>query len=328
MTSRKTGEFERIERLFAPLAAGFPGALGLTDDAALIRPTDGHELVVTTDTIVAGVHYVGDESPDLVARKLLRMNLSDLASMGARPVAYTLNVALPPDLEDDWLEAFTQGLAVDHAEFGIALAGGDSVSTPGPVTLTVTAFGEVPAGTALRRSGAKAGDIVFISGTVGDGALGLKVQRGQLPALPQAQRDALTARYRLPQPRLACGMRLRGIAHAAIDVSDGLVADLGHIADTSGVAARIDAASVPLSAAASAALALDPALRDTVLSGGDDYELLFTVPPASVGGVAALSQALALPLTAIGAIEPGRGVRVLDADGAEIALAAKGFTHR
>jgi len=328
MTSRKTGEFERIERLFAPLAAGFPGALGLTDDAALIRPADGHELVVTTDTVVAGVHYVGDESPDLVARKLLRMNLSDLASMGARPVAYTLNIALPPDLEDDWLEAFTQGLAADQAEFGIALAGGDSVSTPGPVTLTVTAFGEVPAGTALRRSGARPGDVVFVSGTVGDGALGLKVQRGQLPALPQAQRDALTARYRLPQPRLACGLRLRGIAHAAIDVSDGLAADLGHIADTSGVAARIDAASVPLSAAASAALALDPGLRDAVLGGGDDYELLFTVPPTSVDRVAALSQALALPLTAIGAIEPGRGVRVLDADGAEIALAIRGFTHR
>lgn len=328
MTSHKTGEFERIERLFAPLAAGFPGALGLTDDAALIRPTDGHELVVTTDTVVAGVHYIGDESPDLVARKLLRMNLSDLASMGARPVAYTLNVALPSDLEDDWLEAFTQGLAMDQAEFGISLAGGDSVSTPGPVTLTVTAFGEVPAGRALRRSGARPGDVVFVSGTVGDGALGLKVQRGLLPALPQAQQDVLTARYRLPRPRLGCGVGLRGIAHAAIDVSDGMVADLGHIADTSGVAARIDAASVPLSEAASAALALDPALRDAVLGGGDDYELLFTVPPASVGRVAALSQALALPLTAVGAIEPGQGVRVLGADGAEIALATRGFTHR
>jgi thiamine-monophosphate kinase len=328
MTSRKTGEFERIERLFAPLAARFPGALGLTDDAALIRPSDGHELVVTTDTIVAGVHYVGDESPDLVARKLLRVNLSDLASMGARPVAYTLNVALPSDLDDSWLEAFTQGLALDQAEFGISLAGGDSVSTLGPVTLTVTAFGEVPAGTALRRSGAKPGDIVFVSGTVGDGALGLKVQRGALSALPPAQRDALTARYRLPQPRLACGVRLRGIAHAAIDVSDGLAADLGHIADTSGVAARIYVAAVPLSDAARAALALDPALRDTVLGGGDDYELLFTVPPAALGEIAALSRSLSLPLTAIGAIEPGTGVRLLDAGGAEIELAARGFTHR
>jgi len=327
MTSRKTGEFERIERLFKPLAAGYPGALGLTDDAALIRPSDGHELVVTTDTVVAGVHYVGDETPDLVARKLLRVNLSDLASMGARPVAYTLNIALPTALEDDWLEAFTQGLARDQAEFGISLAGGDSVSTPGPVTLTVTAFGEVPAGTALRRSGAKPGDVVFVSGTIGDGALGLKVQRGMLPALSQAERDALTQRYRLPQPRLACGARLRGIAHAAFDVSDGLVADLGHIADTSGVAARIDVASVPLSDAARAALALDPSLRDAVLGGGDDYELLFTVPPDAVSHVAALSRSLALPLTAIGAIEAGSGVRLLDVDGTEIALAARGFTH-
>jgi thiamine-monophosphate kinase len=327
MTSRKTGEFARIERLFAPLAAGFPGALGLTDDAALLRPSDGHELVVTTDTVVAGVHYVGDEPPDLVARKLLRVNLSDLASMGAQPLAYTLNAALPSDLEDDWLEAFTRGLAADQAEFGIALAGGDSVSTPGPVTLTVTAFGEVPAGAALRRSGAKPGDVVFVSGTVGDGALGLKAQRGELPGLSQVDRDALTARYRLPRPRLDCGARLRGLAHAAIDVSDGLAADLGHIAETSGVAARLDAASVPLSDAARAALARDPALRDAVLGGGDDYELLFTVPADAVGRVEALAEALALPLTAIGAIESGQGVRILDADGTAIALATRGFTH-
>ena len=328
MTSRKTGEFERIDRLFAPLAAGFPGALGLTDDAALIRPAENCELVVTTDTVVAGVHYVGDESPDLVAQKLLRVNLSDLASMGARPVAYTLNIALPSSLQDDWLEAFTGGLAADQKEFGIFLAGGDSVSTPGPVTLTVTAFGEVPAGTALRRSGARPGDLVFVSGTVGDGALGLRVRRGTLPALSQAHQDALVERYRRPQPRLLCGLRLRGIAHAAIDVSDGLAADLGHIADTSGVAALIETASVPLSAAATAALALDPDLRDVILGGGDDYELLFTVPPESADSVAALARELGLPLTAIGRIEPGRGVRMIDADGAEITLAAAGYAHR
>jgi thiamine-monophosphate kinase len=327
MTSSRTGEFERIERYFAPLAAAFPGALGLTDDAALVRPSDGCELVVTTDTMVAGVHYIGDESPDLVAQKLLRVNLSDVASMGARPVAYTLNVALPSSVEDDWLAAFTRGLAADQREFGIALAGGDSVATPGPITLTITAFGEVAAGAALRRSGAQPGDVVYVSGTVGDGALGLRALRDQLSGLSAGHRDALAERYRRPRPRLDCGARLVGIAHAAVDVSDGLAADLGHIADASGVAAVVEAAAVPLSPAAEAALAADAALRDVVLGGGDDYELLFTAGSESAGAVADLSQALGLPLTAIGRIEAGQGVRIVDADGAAIRLAKAGYSH-
>lgn len=327
MVLRKTGEFERIERLFAPLAAGFPGALDLRDDAALIRPADGCELVVTTDTIVAGVHYVGDEPADLVARKLLRVNLSDLASMGARPLAYTLNIALPDEVGDGWLEAFVDGLAADQREFAVSLAGGDSVSTPGPVTLTVTAFGEVPAGSALQRAGALPGDTVFVSGTIGDGALGLKVLRGALSSLPAAHRQTLIGRYRLPQPRTGLGPRLRGLAHAAIDISDGLAADLGHVADVSGVAACIDAAAVPLSSAGAAALALDPAMRAAVLGGGDDYELLFAAPPAAADAIASLAGELGLPLTAIGRIEAGRGVKILDADGSEVALAATGFRH-
>jgi thiamine-monophosphate kinase len=328
MTSRKTGEFERIATFFAPLAAGFPGALGLTDDAAIIRPAEGCELVVTTDTIVAGVHYVGDESADLVAQKLLRVNLSDLAAMGARPLAYTLNVALPSTLEDDWLERFTAGLADDQRRFAITLAGGDSVSTPGPVTLTITAFGEVAAGAALRRSGARVGDLVYVSGTVGDGALGLKVLRGHASGLTQVHKDALIERYRRPQPRVACGPRLVGLAHAAIDVSDGLAADLGHIAETSGVAAIVEASSVPLSTAAAAALELESDLRDAVLGGGDDYELLFTVPPGAAASVAALASELGLPLTAIGRIESGHGVRLTGAGGAEIGLPSRGYTHR
>lgn len=328
MTSRKTGEFERIATFFAPLAAGFPGALGLTDDAAVICPAEGCELVVTTDTVVAGVHYVGDESADLVAQKLLRVNLSDLAAMGARPLAYTLNVALPSTLEDDWLERFTAGLAEDQRRFAITLAGGDSVSTPGPVTLTITAFGEVAAGAALRRSGARVGDLVYVSGTVGDGALGLKVLRGHASGLTQAHKDALIERYRRPQPRVACGPRLVGLAHAAIDVSDGLAADLGHIAETSGVAAVVEATSVPLSTAAAAALELESDLRDAVLGGGDDYELLFTVPPGAAASVAALASELDLPLTAIGRIEGGHGIRLTGAGGAEIGLPSRGYTHR
>jgi thiamine-monophosphate kinase len=328
MAPRKTGEFERIARLFAPLAADFPGALGLTDDAALIRPGDGCELVVTTDTIVSGVHYIGDEAPGLVARKLLRVNLSDLAAMGAVPRAYTLNIALPSSLEDDWLEAFVEGLAADQKEFGISLAGGDSVSTPGPVTLTVTAFGEVPAGKALRRSGARPGDIVYVTGTVGDGALGLRARKGQLGALAAEHRDYLAERYGLPRPRVACGPRLVGIAHAAVDISDGLVADLAHIAETSGVAATVEATSVPLSGAAAAALELEPALREAVLAGGDDYELLFTAPGDARDAVASLATELGLAISAIGRIDDGSGVRVMDADGREISLPAPGFVHR
>jgi thiamine-monophosphate kinase len=327
MASRKTGEFERIATFFAPLAAGFPGALGLTDDAAILRPAEGAELVVTTDTIVAGVHYIGDEPPGLVAQKLLRVNLSDLAAKGARPVAYTLNIALPPELEDAWLERFCAGLAADQQRFGIALAGGDSVATPGPVTLTITAFGEIAAGGMLRRSGARPGDRIYVSGTIGDGALGLKVLRGRLAGIAASQRDALVERYRLPQPRVACGARLVGIAHAAMDISDGLVADLGHIADMSGVAAVVEAASVPLSTAAAAALEIEPEMRDAVLGGGDDYELLYTAPPDAASSMAAPAAELGLPLTAIGRIEAGRGVRVVDAAGAEIALARAGYTH-
>jgi thiamine-monophosphate kinase len=327
MTPRKTGEFERITRLFAPLAAGFEGALGLTDDAALIRPADGHDLVVTTDTIVSGVHYIGDEPPGLVARRLLRVNLSDLAAMGATPLAYTLNIALPSSLEDAWLEAFVDGLAADQAEFGISLAGGDSVSTPGPVTLTVTAFGEAPAGKALRRSGARPEDRVYVTGTIGDGALGLKARKGALGALAAGHRDYLADRYGLPRPRVACGPRLIGIAHAAIDVSDGLVADLAHIANTAGVAAVVEAASVPLSSAAAAAIEQDPDLRKAVLTGGDDYELLFTAPPDAGEAVAALAREVGVSMTVVGRIKPGNGVRVTDADGNDIPLAAQGFVH-
>ena len=174
----KRSEFERIAQYFAPLTQDFPGAFGLTDDAAVIAPSSGNELVVTTDTIIAGVHYIGTEAPGLIAAKLLRVNLSDIAAKGATPLAYTLNIALPVDLEDDWLAKFTEGLAADQAEFGIVLIGGDSVATPGPVTLTLTAFGEVPVGKALLRRNAKAGDSVFVTGQIGDGAPGPACRAG------------------------------------------------------------------------------------------------------------------------------------------------------
>jgi len=327
MPSRKTGEFERIAEFFAPLSASYSGALGLLDDAALIDPPADTEIVVTTDTIVAGVHYLGDESASDVARKLLRVNLSDLAAMGAKPLVYTLNVALPSTIGDDWLADFSKGLDRDQQEFGVVLAGGDSVATPGPTTLTLTAFGTVRRGAALRRSGARAGDTIYVSGTVGDGALGLKSARGELPDLSEDDRAWLVGRYRLPQPRLALGQALSGLASAALDVSDGLIGDLGHIAETSKVACVVEAERVPLSQAARAALTGAPELRESALTGGDDYELLFTVPPEREAALAAASQRVGLPVTEIGVVAAGEGVRVLDAAGQPLHFARAGYVH-
>src|SRR5271155_658006 len=211
------GEFGRIKRFFAPLAG--PGGLGLVDDAALVDCASGHRLVVTVDAIVAGVHYLPEDPPDLVARKLLRVNLSDLAAMGARPLHYLLATALPTKLGDDWVARFAEGLAKDQARFGVDLLGGDSVATSGPAVLSLTAIGEVAADTEIRRSGAKPGDRIWVSGTIGDAFLGLQVLRGSYPSLAPADRRALIQRFQLPEPRIELGPRLVGIAHAMLDIS-------------------------------------------------------------------------------------------------------------
>lgn len=320
-------EFGLIARYFAPLARGHAGAFGLTDDAATLAVEPGHELVITNDVLVAGVHYLPDDPPKAVARKLLRVNLSDLAAMGAHAKAYSLGLALPETLSSDWLEAFATGLEADQARFGVTLIGGDTVATDGPAVLSLTAYGVIEAGRALRRAGAQAGDRIFVSGTIGDAALGLLVLRDQLGTLDAAHRAHLLARYREPEPRLDLGRSLVGLAHAAIDISDGLAADLGHICETSGVGARIDAARVPLSPAAAAALAGGAALIETVLSGGDDYELLFCAPAAQASAIANLSKALGLPITEIGAVETEPGVRIIGPDGRPIALARGGYSH-
>jgi thiamine-monophosphate kinase len=324
---RRLDEFGIIATYFRPLAKGYSGALDLTDDAALIEPAAGQVMVATTDTLVAGVHYLVGEAPDVVARRLLRVNLSDLAAMGAKPTAYLLSLTLPEDVDESWFESFCEGLRADQAAFGISLAGGNMAATPGPAVLTVTAFGETPKGQALLRSGAKPGDAVMVSGTVGDGALGLRALQGTLAGVGAESRAFLASRYRRPEPRLALGMALRGIARSAIDISDGLVADLGHICETSGVAAEIDWPSVPLSDAARQALAADPALRAAVLGGGDDYELLVSVPEIALAAAAAAADSCNVALTRIGRIERGKGVRVLDGQGREIPVAVSGYQH-
>jgi thiamine-monophosphate kinase len=325
VAGRALDEFGRIRRFFAPLAG--PGGLGLLDDAAILDCRAGQRLVVTADAIIEGVHYLPDDPPDLVARKLLRVNLSDLAAMAARPLHYLLTTALPDKLGADWLAKFASGLAEDQRQFGIDLLGGDSVATPGPAALSLTAIGEVVAGGEVRRSGARVGDLVWVSGTIGDAVLGLDLLRGAYPELASDYRARLIERFRIPDPRVELGPRLGVIAHAMIDISDGLIADLGHICETSHVAAVVELESLPLSAAAGIIVDAAPGLRTRLVAGGDDYELLFTAPVGSTRAIENLSSVLGLPITRIGRIEPGQGVRVVDREGHIVPIAVPGYRH-
>lgn len=301
-------EFGLIAACFRPLSVSEPGAFGLTDDAAVLAPAPGTEIVITTDALVAGVHFFPDDPPGAIAKKALRVNLSDLAAMGARPRCVFLATAFPVEIDKHWLNAFAEGLGEDLQAFGIALAGGDVVATPGPLTLSVTAIGEVAAGQALRRSGVRDGDLIAVTGSIGDAALGLDMQRAAAPdALDGADRAYLLDRYRHPTPRIAAGIGLLGRAHAAMDISDGLLGDLRHLAEASGVDILIDARRVPLSDAAGRWIALDPAARERALTGGDDYELAFS---CAVDDFAAITESLAavgVAVTAIGRAEGGQG---------------------
>ena len=309
-------EFSLIARYFRPLAG--PGSLDLSDDAALLTPPVGRDLVLTVDAMVAGVHFLADDPPDLVGRKLLRVNLSDLAAKGATPIGYLLTVSVPRATPEAWFAGFSAGLAADQAEFGVTLLGGDTTSTPGPISLSLTILGHVAPGMAVHRFGAQAGDGIWVTGTIGDGALGLAVATGRL----SDPTGFLLGRYRLPQPRV--GLAIGGVASAGMDVSDGLVQDLGHICRASALGATIDAASVPLSPQARAAA---PAWLETCLTGGDDYELLFTAPPAAAGAVTRLGETLGVPLTAIGRMVAGRGVQVAGVDGRPLSLGSGGYRH-
>ena len=328
MTGRRGhGEFDLIDRFFKPLSRAVPGAFALGNDGALLTPPAGSGLVVTKDLMVAGVHYQEGEEPSILARRLLRVNLSDLAAMGATAHSYALGLALPADVGDAWVEAFAEGLARDQDEFGVTLIGGDTVATRGPEVLSLTAFGIAENGACLPRAGAREGDDIYTSGTIGDATLGLRALQGGLAALSPDDRAALTARFRLPEPRLALGAALVGLATCAIDVSDGLVADLGHLCAESGVAARVRADAVPLSDPARRALTAGEAGVADLVTGGDDYELLFCAPPSARGDIDALGRRLGLALSRIGAIEPGQGVTVLGTDGQPLALGRAGYTH-
>ena len=312
-------EFALIARYFRPLTAGREGALNLADDAALIDVPAGRRLAVSADALVAGVHFFAEDAPDLIARKMLRVNLSDLAAMAAVPLGYVMTCAFPSNIDETWLAGFAAGLARDQAEFAIALLGGDTTATPGPLTLSVTAFGTVETGRELRRSGAKAGDLIAVSGTIGDAALGLARLQGKIGGF--VGDDELIERYLLPQPRLALARRLIGLATAAMDISDGLVGDLAHICNASKLSAVIEAAKLPLSRPARHLLGEQPQRLLTILTGGDDYELLFTVPAARKAELARL------PVTVIGRMEAGQGTSVIDAQGRAIDTGKGGYRH-
>ncbi len=337
MGADRLDEFELIARFFVPLAEGEPGAFGLSDDAASIPLEPGHRMVVTTDTIVSGVHFLASDPPDVVAAKALAVNLSDLAAMGAKPRAYTLSLALPRDWGAtetvSWLDGFACRLATDQRTAGVHLIGGDTVSSLGPLCITVTALGTVRGGAELRRSTARPGDLIYVSGSIGDAALGLKYLAGELPSLLAEFGNALVERYRYPQARTELGQHLVGIARGVADVSDGLVADVEHICVASNVSATINASEVPLSSAARAAIDVKSDLLALALTGGDDYELVFAVPPASVDTIQAISRAADTSLTAIGQVhepgarEPGTHAHVLGKGGFPMDLVTHGYQH-
>lgn len=322
-------EFQRIARFFAPLAKDFPGALDLKDDAALITPPVGHDLIVTTDAMVEGTHFQHTDSPASIAQRLLRSNLSDLAAKGATPLAYTLVVTLNDSVDDAWLAAFSAALADDQRRYGIHLAGGDSLSTKGPLHFTVAAYGITPVGAFIaRKTAPEASYAVYVSGTIGDSHLGLRYLLGDDFGLSADQCAYLIDRHYAPTPRLELGQGLRGLAKACVDVSDGLVADLGHIARLSGLNVTLHAEQIPLSPAARAALDKKSVIFSDLITGGEDYELCFFVAEADAPRVAILGRDLNLPLTQIGVAVAGiSGVRVLDAAKNIISIPRAGWMH-
>lgn len=318
-------EFGIIARFFAPLAKD-PGALGLKDDAAFIHARPGFDLVVTTDQIAEGTDFLSSAPAAHVAKKALRVNLSDLAAKGASPAYYLLNLALPHATGEEWLAQFTSGLLDDQEKFGIALLGGDLSATDGPLSVSVTAMGFVPAGCMVRRAGAKIGDAVYVTGTIGDSEGGLAILRGEMTALEQAQQNHLVGRYRVPEPPVLFGTRLGSLANAAIDISDGLVADLGHLASSSGVQIALEAEDIPRSESLTALWGNGPDAIIRAATAGDDYQIAFAAHPGREADIRAAAAQTQTRVTRIGAVSPGKHV-VLTYQGQLLSLAKEGYRH-
>jgi thiamine-monophosphate kinase len=324
-----SAEARLIARYFRPLATS-PGAFGLGDDAAVVTPPPGCDLVLTTDGVIAGVHFFPDDPPGAIARKVLRMNLSDLAAKGARPVGFLLSVALPASFEEQWIAGFAAGLGEDAAHYGCPLLGGDTDHTPGPLSVSIAAFGVVPHGKMVRRATAKAGDSIVVTGTIGDAALGVLLRRDESLAerwrLSNAMSAHLKRRYLLPEPRNALAGAVLEHAAAAMDISDGLVGDLAKLCRASGVAAEIDVVRVPVSDAVKVAREADPALIETILTGGDDYEIVATVAPEKLAALRTAAAAAGVPVTEIGRIVDGEGARFV-LKGKALTFARPSYSH-
>ena len=323
-------EIAFIAHYLAPLAT-HPAALGLKDDAALLTKLPANGLVVTADALVAGVHFFEDDDPGDAAYKALATNVSDLAAKAAKPLGYTLTLALAEAPTRDWAARFAGGLSRAQSAFGIALLGGDTVTARGAWWMSITAFGDASSRGLVPRGGAQAGDLLYVSGTLGDAALGLKLRLGKAgfeQALSPENRAFLLKRYLYPEPRLALSQALAHHASAAMDISDGLALDLSRMCDASTVSGEVEIASIPLSAAASAAAMASPRAIEVILSGGDDYEILAAVPSEHCAAFETASEQAGVPVTKIGATKAGAGGPVfLRPDGTALALAAKGFEH-
>lgn len=328
--SDRPSEDDLVARFFRPLATA-TGALALLDDCAALTPPPGHDLVLKTDAIAAGIHFFPEDPWDLVARKALRVNVSDLAAKGARPLGWMLSLALPDDWTEAGLDALSRGFAEDQAAFGLSLLGGDTIRSPDGLILSITVFGAVPSGRMVRRAAARPGDRLFVSGTLGDAALGLlartEADRAARWGLAPAEADHLARRYLLPEPRLPLAPALLAHARAGMDLSDGLGLDLGRMCRASGVGARLVVDRLPLSAAARAALAAEPDLIERIAGGGDDYEILAAVPPEACEAFAAAAEAAGVAVAEVGRIESEAGVRCVDAAGGRVALRLGGFRH-
>lgn len=325
--SAPLSEDDLIARFFAPIAG--PGSLGLKDDAALFAAPEGCEIVATKDAVVAGVHFFADDFADSIARKALRVNVSDLAAKGADPLGFLLALALPPGTSVEWLGEFARGLGEDAKAYGIQLLGGDTVKTPGPLMISITALGAVPTGRMVARTGVRAGDAIYVSGTIGDAAIGLQLRRGEGPeGLSNFAREHMLQRYLVPQPRHALRRAMRDHASGGMDVSDGLVGDLAKMLKASGVSARVYLAHAPLSLAAKEACALDASLFDVAMTGGDDYELLASVAPRHARAFEAEALAAGVAVTRVGQAVAGAGApEFLGRDGAPKVFARGSYSH-
>ncbi len=334
MPADRPGEFALISKYLAPLATD-PGSMALTDDAAVIPSWPDHDIVLTKDILAADVHFFADDPAAAIASKALRVNLSDLAAKGADAKGYLLGLCLPGDWSEAWLREFALGLQADQSGYNVALYGGDTIRSPGKLVVSITAIGIVPKGEAVRRNGAKPGDRIFMTGTIGDAALGLKLRLdrdlGDKLGLSDGHRSHLVNRYLMPKPRVRAAAAVRAHAHAAIDLSDGLVADLGHICATSGVDAKVDVTRLPISPAVYAAIIKDPENLTTCMTGGDDYEILACVPADRASFYAAFLKKAGVPVTEIGEIveaaSDGEGTARFLSAGRELDFSATGFAH-